>query len=139
MYTHINTHDCINHLSTYLLDPLIKNKFPHYPPKALIAAIKLIMNNNRMNFGASFVQQLKGIAMGMSTTLPIANLYVALHKASDILPIFGNSLFFYVRCIDNGLPIWKRHMYPAINARNLGDFKKAINKSGLSWTFTDPR
>jgi hypothetical protein len=138
IYTNINTQDCIERLSAYLLDPLTKNKFPHYPPKALVAAIKLVMNNNRMKFGDIFVQQLKGTAMGMSPAPPIANLYVALHEATDILPTFTNNLFFYVRFIDDSLAIWKHDRDPAINARNLEEFKKAINKSGLTWTFTDP-
>jgi hypothetical protein len=138
MYTNINTQDCIERLSTYLLDPSTKKRFPHYPPKALVAAIKLVMNNNRMKFGDIFVQQLKGIAMGMSPAPPIANLYVALHEATCILPTFASSLFFYVRFIDDGLAIWKHDSDPIIDARNLEEFKKAINKSGLTWTFTDP-
>ena len=68
------TLDCIDCLSVYLLDPLTKKKFPHCPPKALVTAIKLVVNNNRIKSGDIFVHQLKGIAMGMSPAPPITNL-----------------------------------------------------------------
>ena len=58
MYTNIGTDQCITRLSAYLLDPATSTKFPHYPPKALVAALKIVMNNNRMKFGDIFVQQL---------------------------------------------------------------------------------
>ena len=63
---------------------------------------------------------------------------MTLYEASDTPPFFPSSLFFYVRFIDDGLAIWKHHSDPVIDARNLREFKKATNKSCLSWTFTDP-
>ena len=85
-----------------------------------------------MKFGDIFVHQLKGIGMGMSQVPPLANLYVALHESKEILPIFAYNLFIYVRFIDDGLVIWKHDSDPVIDANNLREFKKVINKSGLS-------
>ena len=47
MYTDINTLDCIERLSVYLRGPLTKTKFPPYTPKALVAAIKLVIGISR--------------------------------------------------------------------------------------------
>ena len=77
------------------------------------------MNNNRMNCGDTLVQQLKGITMDMSPASPIANLYVALHESKEILPVFASNLFFYVRCVDNGLAIWKHDSDPVTDATTL--------------------
>ena len=56
MYTNIDTEDCISRLSTFLLDTETQAKFPHYNPKALIAAIKIVIRNNIMKFGDIFCQ-----------------------------------------------------------------------------------
>ena len=76
--------------------------------------------------------------MDRSQAPPIVNLYVDLHKLTDILPVFANDIFFCVRFINDALAIWKHDRDPVINTMNLNEFKKAINKSDLSWTFIDP-
>ena len=85
MYTKIDTEDCIRRLSNYLRLPSTQRDFPHYHPEALIKALKIIMRNNRMRFNDIIVKQLVGIAMGMSPAPTIANLYVAIYEASNIL------------------------------------------------------
>jgi hypothetical protein len=62
------------------------------------------------------VQQLNGIAMGISPAPPIANLYVTLHKSKEILPVIANNLFFCVRFIDDGLAICKHDSNPTLFA-----------------------
>jgi len=138
MYTNIGTDQCITRLSSYLLDPATSKEFPHYPPKALVAALKIVMNNNRMKFGDIFVQQLRGIAMGMSPAPTIANLFVSLHERKEILPKFNSNLHLYRRFIDDGFAVWKHNEDRATDLRNYKAFKKAINSGGLRWTFTDP-
>jgi len=84
MYTNINTEDCISRLSSFLLDPQTKITYPHLCPQALVEALTLVMNNNRMRFGELIVEQHKGIAMGMSPAPTIVNLYVAIFEAAHV-------------------------------------------------------
>ena len=86
MYTTIDTQDCISRLSNFLLDPETMFKYPHYPAKALVEALILVMQNKRMRFGDIIAQQLAGIAMDMAPVPAIANLYVALFEKDGILP-----------------------------------------------------
>ena len=83
MYTNIDTDDCLARLSKFLNEQNTQAKF-NYPCKALVQALTLVMKNNRMTFGDTFVQQLIGIAMGMSPAPQIANLYVAIHESTFI-------------------------------------------------------
>ena len=87
IYTNIDTQDFISRLSNFVLGPETIFKYPHYPAKALVEALTLIMKNNRMRFGDIIAQQLMGIAMGMALALAIANLYVALFEEDVILPV----------------------------------------------------
>ena len=94
------------------------------------------MKNNRMRFGDIIVQQLKGIAMGMSPVPAIANLFVAIYETEDIIPTFKKYLPLYLRFIDDGLAVWEHHNNPSLDKEVLQAFKVAINNSGLKWTFT---
>ena len=135
MYTNIDTADCIARLSAFLLGEETQAQFPHYPAKALVEAIKLVMTNNRMRFGDIVVKMTRGIAMGMSPAPTIANLYFAIHESTNILGKF-ESLDYYQQFIDDGLAIWTHNPDPAIDASNYKAFQNAINGGGLSWTFT---
>jgi hypothetical protein len=84
MYTNIETEDCIDRLSTYLLDPSTVATYPHLTPTAITEAISLVMDNNHMHFEEIFVKQHKCIAMGMSPVPTIANLYVSIFEAKQI-------------------------------------------------------
>ena len=64
--------------------------------------VRVTLKNNQMRFGDLLVKQLKGIAMGMSPAPTIANLFVAIHEASDILQFVGTSLLWLKRFIDDG-------------------------------------
>ena len=136
MYTKINTEDCLARLSAFLLNPSTQERFPHYPAKALVEALALVMKNNRMKFGDLFVQQLIGIAMGMSPAPTIANLYVAIFEVEVILPLFKEHLPLYLRFIDDGLAVWQHCKDKISDAKLIESFKAAINRSGLRWTFT---
>ncbi len=84
MYTNSNTQQRIGRLTSFLSDTATIHKFPHLKPTALIEAIKMVMNNNRMRFNVSIVHQHKGIAMGMAPAPSIANLFVAIFEASNL-------------------------------------------------------
>jgi hypothetical protein len=84
MYPNINTAQCIKWLFNYLTDPNISSKFG-YSPEALLDAIKLVMENNRMRFGDVIVKQVSRIAMGMSPAPTIANLFVAIYEKNHVL------------------------------------------------------
>ena len=92
MYTNINTDECLDRLTEFLLRLSMETRFPHYPAKALVKALHLIMKNNRLRFGDIIVQQLKGIAMGMSPAPAIANQFGVIYKTDDILPAFKKYL-----------------------------------------------
>ena len=106
MYTNIDTDDCIKNLSEFLQNPNTQRQFPHYPAQALVEALVLVMRNNRMRFGDTVVKQIRGIAMGMSPAPPIANIFVALHEESEVLPFLDTCVFFLRRFIDDGFGIW---------------------------------
>ena len=118
MYTNIDTENCIGRLSEYLLKSDTQKRFPHYPAKALVEAIEIVMRNNRMRFGDLIAKQIRGIAMGMSPAPPIANIYVALHEEEEILPLLRTCVFFLNQFIDDGFGIWLHHSDPEIDKRN---------------------
>ena len=82
------------------------------------------------------MQQLIGIAMGMSPAPTIANLYVAIFEVEVILPLFKEHLPLYLRFIDDGLTVWQHCKDKISDAKLIENFKATINRSGLRWTFT---
>ncbi|KAL7534531.1 hypothetical protein ACHAXR_005939 [Thalassiosira sp. AJA248-18] len=136
MYTNIDTEECIARLEAFLLDPQVQKRFQHYPPKALIEAIKIVMRNNRMRFGDLLVKQLIGIAMGMSPAPTIANLFVAIHENQDLLKYLGTFLKYLKRFIDDGIGIWLHDANPITDENNWRIFQTAVNSGGLTWEFT---
>ncbi|KAL7526875.1 hypothetical protein ACHAWF_001948 [Thalassiosira exigua] len=137
MYTKIDTEDCINRLSDFLWDAHTNMTFPHYRPSTLLSAIALVMRNNRMRFGDIFVRQLTGIAMGMSPAPTIANLFVAIHEAAEILQFLDTCLLLLRRFIDDGFGIWLHHHDPAVDKLRWESFQAAVNNGGLRWIFTE--
>jgi hypothetical protein len=86
MYTNIDTEECIARIKQYLWLPVTLFRFHHKHPHAIIAAMALVMRNNRMCFGDLVIHQIKGIAMGMSPAPTIANLFIAIYEAEHIVP-----------------------------------------------------
>ena len=73
----------------------------------LIEAISIVMYNSRMRFGDIIVRMIRGMAMGMAPSPPIANLFMAIPESADIIPTFKQHLPLYVRFIDDGLAAWR--------------------------------
>ena len=65
MHTNINADEYLARLTEFLTRPSTETRFPHYTTKASVEALALVMKNNRMRFGDTLVQQLKGIVMGL--------------------------------------------------------------------------
>ena len=107
MHTNIDTDPCIAQLSACLIGPVTSKQFPRYPPKALVVALKIVMNNNQMKFGGNFAQQLWAIVMGMLAVSTIAKMFISLHEQKEILPKCLSNLYLYRRFIDDGFIIWK--------------------------------
>ena len=81
MYANININDIIFCISNYL-----KELWDKWECKAIVEAIELVMKNNHMRFGNLIYHQIRRVAMGMSPTPTIANLYVSIDKTTHILP-----------------------------------------------------
>jgi hypothetical protein len=95
MYTNINTDPCIDLISAYFATiPTIVDKHEY---KAIIAAMNIVMRNNRMQFGDLIYHQIRGIPMGISPAPTIANLFVAIFELTIIIPLLNKYLFFYKR------------------------------------------
>ena len=118
IYTDIGTDQCITQLFAYLLDPPTSKQFPHYLPKVLVAALTIVINKNQMKFGDIFVWKLWTIAMGISYTPTIANLFVSLYEQKEILPKFASNLHLYRQFIDDGFATWKHTKDQAKDLQN---------------------
>jgi len=136
MYTNIDTQQCIQRLTSFLMDTNTTTQFPHLKPHALIDALHLIMHNNRMRFGNLYIHQHKGIAMGMAPAPSIANLFVAIYEAAHIVTFPKTSLPFLRRFIDDGFGIWLRDSNQQRDTENWDTFTKLVNAMGLQWEFS---
>ena len=106
MYTNIETKDCINRISEFLLDPTTLAEYPYLNPPTIMEALSLVMLNNCMQFNDIVVEQHKGIAMGMSPAPTIANLYVSIFENLHLYLDNPHQLSFLRRFIDDGFGIW---------------------------------
>jgi hypothetical protein len=102
----------------------------NFPGDMLNAALELVMSDNILQFGDTFWRQLRGTAMGTSTAVNYANLYVGLLEVTQLLRKFKRQLLFYRRFIDDGIGVWLCDD-PLIWA----SFLKCLNTWGsLKWT-----
>ena len=129
MYTNINTQQCIERLKTFLTDNNTLEQFPHIKPAALIDAIDIVMNNNPMHFGELTVHQHKGIAM-------IANLFVAIYEASNIITFLKACLPFLKCFIAVGFGIWLQDSEDDTDTKKRDLFQSTVSAIGLTWEFS---
>ena len=71
-----------------------------------MAALKEIMTNNIFEFGDTTWRQVMGCAMGTSTAVNYAYLYVGLLEIKRLLVNHKANLLFFHRFIDDGIAIW---------------------------------
>lgn len=77
-----------------------------FPTEFVLAALEEIMKNNIFQFGDTFWRQVNGCAMGTSTAVNYAILYVGLLEIKRLLRNHRASLLFFKRFIDDGIGIW---------------------------------
>ncbi len=133
MYTNIDINNSIDKITNFLSEIWDK-----YNCKAVEEAMNIVMQNNHMQFGDLIFHQTCGVAMGMSPTPTIANLYVAIYERDHIIPLIGSYLMYYKRFINDEFAIWLHTNDPTTNANNWDNFKNICNAMGLSWTFKPP-
>jgi hypothetical protein len=105
MYANVDTPHGLQVISDWL--SLYKDDLPaDFPSDMVNAALKLIMTDNILQFGDTFWRQLRGTAMGTSTAVNYANLYVGLLEVTILLKKFSKELLFYRRFIDDGIGVW---------------------------------
>jgi hypothetical protein len=129
MYSNIDTPHGLAVIATWLR--LYKADLPEdYPSEMINAALKLVMSDNILQFGDTFWRQLRGTAMGTSTAVNYANLYVGLLEVTCLLRQFKKQLLFYRRFIDDGIGVWLGD-----DPKIWASFLKCLNTWGsLKWT-----
>jgi hypothetical protein len=132
MYSNINTDHGIKCIVEFL--DLYKVLLPeNFPKKMVVAALQEIMKNNIFQFGDTFWRQTSGTAMGTSTAVNYAVLYVALLEIKTLLTKYKNNLLFLKRFIDDTLGVW----IPS-DDNAWDDFRHDMNNYGtLKWTCDD--
>jgi hypothetical protein len=76
------------------------------PVNFILESLAEIMKNNIFQFGDTFWRQKRGCAMGTSSAVNYACLYVGLLEVRRLLPRFKNQLLFFKRFIDDGIGVW---------------------------------
>jgi hypothetical protein len=133
MYSNIDTDHGISVIDTFLTtheDQLP----PGFPKRLLLASLAEIMRNNIFQFGNTYWRQIRGTAMGTSTAVNYAVLYVALLETQVLLKKYKQNLLFMKRFIDDTIGVWINHD----NSTSLEDFLHDLNNFGsLKWTCDD--
>ena len=92
-------------------------------------------DNNAFAFGDAFWQQLQGMAMGTPVACVVATLFFAYHEIKHLLPKFSKWIMLYLRCIDDGLMLWKVDTSEPSSYVAFEHFITAINACCyLNWT-----
>jgi hypothetical protein len=105
MYANIDTAHGIDVLTTWLRD--YPDDLPEgVPVEFIIDSLSEVMRNSIFQFGDTTWRQLRGCAMGTSTAVNYAYLYVGLLEIRHLLPRFREHLPFFRRFIDDGIGVW---------------------------------
>ena len=137
MYTNIHTDHAIAQISEYLHKSILCRELK-IRPEPVVAALKIIMQNNIFQFGDTHWIQLSGTAMGTPPAPSYATLYFAIYE-QQILDGFRSNLHFYTRYIDDVFGIWIPDADSQQDSVNWSLFQKTMNSFGpkpLQWEFT---
>ena len=137
MYTSIPTEPALDLISSYI-QTNENSMFHHYNSNMLIEALHIIFQNNLIQFGDTYWQQISGTGMGISPAPPWATIFYALHE-QHFLPEWSTHIIFYKRFIDDVFGIWLPHTNPVCNHELWEKFKHQMQTwHGLKWEFTHP-
>jgi hypothetical protein len=79
---------------------------PTMPVDFVLAALEEIMRNNTFQFRDTYWKQKRGCAMGTSSTVNYAYLYVGLLEVQRLLPDYKRDLLYMKRFIADGIGVW---------------------------------
>ncbi|KAL7524256.1 hypothetical protein ACHAWF_000881 [Thalassiosira exigua] len=131
MYTNIDTNIALARIAAFLRRELTQQKFDHYDPEALIAALEIVMYKNIFRFGL-YLTQICGTAMGIPCAPYWATLFQGIDKDENIIPTYRLQLLIFSRYINGVFGIWIQTQL----GFNFSDLKKSMKKGCLEWEFT---
>jgi hypothetical protein len=131
MYSNIDTDHGVTVLTQWLTD--YRNELPPFMPvDFIIESLTEIMKNNIFQFGDTYWRQKRGCAMGTSSAVNYACLYVGLLEVKRLLPRYSTQLLFFKRFIDDGIGVWLDTPDDPLAWKR---FFRALNNWGtLKWT-----
>ena len=162
MYTNIDTPHGLETLANWLR--LHEHELPtRFPTEMVLAATKLVMTNNVLQFDDTFWLQLTGTAMGTSLACIYATIYFSYHEETKIYPIYTRTsadpnamiptgltlpaptfphhppLLLHARLIDDAIQIWDADSLPMTMHNNFVQHMSAELQFGtLEWEVNPP-
>jgi hypothetical protein len=131
MYSNIDTDHGITILTRWLKD--YRHELPtSMPTDFILASLTEIMKNNIFQFGDTCWRQKRGCAMGTSSAVNYACLYVGLLEVKRLLPRYRKQLLFFKRFIDDGIGVWLDTRDDPLAWRSF--FRCLNNWGSLKWT-----
>ena len=82
MYTNIDTGAALQEIKTFLF--FNQSKFPGLPVGAVMAGLKIIMENNYFTFGDTLWRQVNGAAMGQPPSPSYATIFFEIYEKKII-------------------------------------------------------
>jgi hypothetical protein len=105
MYSNIDTDHGIDVMTRWLRQYPAELP-PSMPVDFILSSLEEIMRNNIFQFGDTHWRQKRGCAMGTSSAVNYACLYVGLLEVRRLLPRYKKNLLFFKRFIDDGIGVW---------------------------------
>jgi hypothetical protein len=131
MYSNIDTDHGINILTRWLTE-YAHELPPSMPVDFILEALAEIMKNNIFQFGDTMWRQKRGCAMGTSSAVNYACLYVGLLEVKRLLPRYKSQLLYFKRFIDDGIGVWQD---TRAEPHAWQSFFRCLNRWGtLKWT-----
>ena len=89
-------------------------------------------------FSDTFWRQLKGMAMNTPVACVVVTLFFVCHEVKYLIPTFAKWIMIFLRCINDGIIIWKVDLNNPSSVQVFGMFKKEINRcTALIFTMSD--
>jgi hypothetical protein len=134
MYSNIDTDHGVDVMTRWLTQHNAELP-PSMPIDFLLSSLSEIMRNNIFQFGDTIWRQKRGCAMGTSSAVNYACLYVGLLEVRRLLPRYKNNLLFFKRFIDDGIGVWIDTPDEPLAWESF--FRSLNNWGTLKWTCDD--